>query len=240
MKDYFRHLHLKIWDHAFEESPNECCGIIKNDEYFPCKNIADDKRNSFRISPEVIGRVYASDHFGAVIHSHVDYPHISKDDMLRQNFMKVPWGVAFINDYIKDGIHFWGDGIDQDLEERPFIHGLYDCYSLVSDYYKVKFEKPLPFVPRENLWYEKGGNLFEKNFAEAGFEEVPEFGYQPVVGDIYLFKIRCPVYNHCAVYIGSELILHHLYNRLSTYTSMYPWVHRAAKDGLLLRKKLNA
>ncbi|PNX47678.1 MAG: hypothetical protein BV456_10710, partial [Thermoplasmata archaeon M8B2D] len=190
MKEYFKHLHKEIWQHAFDKAPNECCGVIMHNKYFPCENIAGDKRCTFKISNEVIARAYSSDDFQAIIHSHIDYPHLSKNDMLRQSFMNVAWGVAFINDYQKDGIYFWGGDIEtQRLEERPFIHGLYDCYSLVSDFYKIKFNENLPYIPRENLWYETVKDLFMKHLVASGFNEVHGNGYQPSVGDIYLFKM---------------------------------------------------
>lgn len=36
------------------------------------------------------------------------------------------------------------------------------------------------------------------------------------VGDVIVMQVRAPVPNHAGVYIGDGLMLHHLYNRLSS------------------------
>jgi cell wall-associated NlpC family hydrolase len=165
--------------------------------------------------------------FQAVVHSHINYPHLSKDDMSRQRAMNIAWGVAFINDNKKDGIHFWGGDTEvQDLEERPFIHGLYDCYSLISDFYNSILNIELPIIARENLWWSNGNNLFEDHFVNAGFSEVNDKD-DFKIGDVYLFKIKGDVVNHCAVNVGNGTMLHHLQGRLSNYTNMFPWIRKA-------------
>jgi len=225
MIEYFKKTYYNIWIDAFLRAPEECCGIILNDEYHPCANVAEDKINNFRISSKQMVKAYKSGALKAVVHSHVDYPHLSADDIQKQRKMNIPWGVALINNNYKEGIHFWGCRIAQTLTERPFIHGLYVCYSLVSDYFKQHFRMDLPFAERDIDWEKKGNNLFEKKFIGSGFAEVKN--KELVVGDIILFKFKSKEWNHCAVYIGKETMLHHLYKRFSASTSIYPWINKA-------------
>ena len=38
--------------HALQKAPNESCGIVVNDVYYPCKNISDTPKDNFAIHPK--------------------------------------------------------------------------------------------------------------------------------------------------------------------------------------------
>lgn len=100
-----------------------------------------------------------------------------------------------------------------EYEGRPFIHGLFDCYTLVRDYYKRKFNIFLPTnIQREWEWWNKGENLYLENAKDCSFEEVSDIKKH----DVLLMKINSPVPNHAAIYIGDGKILHHMAGRFST------------------------
>jgi proteasome lid subunit RPN8/RPN11 len=202
--------------------PNEACGFITEDNFVPMVNIARDKINHFQIDPKEFIRY--NKQIKAIVHSHADYPHLSKDDMESQIRSNLPWGVVFVE---KGGVRdtvFFGDQIPPyELLERPFVHGVFDCYGLVRDYYRTK-GKILPIYPRDNLWWEKEPSMFLDNFIETGFKEIDI--KQLKVGDVVLMKIFAPVVNHCGIYLGNDTILHHLYGRLSMRDSFSRWRRR--------------
>jgi len=221
MKKYFINTHKDIWGHTYAMAPMECCGIILNDSYMPCDNIALDPYKTFRIDKRTIVHGY-NNGMQAIIHSHIDCPYLSKEDMERSEDSNIPWGVAFINDSKKGGIYFWGDGIEtQQLLERPFVYGIYDCYTLVQDYYKINMGIDLPRVKSEYGLWGNGESLFETLFPKFGFSTISKEGFQE--GDIFMWSIGSKVINHIGVYDGKGRILHHLNNRLSCYCDLNVW-----------------
>jgi len=211
MKQYFKDLHKAIWAHAFDMYPMESCGVIVKDKFIPCKNIALDPYRTFNIDGKLMVYAY-NNNLQAVVHSHVDYPFLSKEDMIRSSHSSVPWGVAFIDGGKKNGIYFWGDSLDkQDFKERPFVYGIYDCYTLVRDYYLLEMKIKLPPVFSDYGWWEKGESLFEDLIEQFGFQKVKDV-YRK--GDIFMWAIDCKTVNHIGVYTG-DCVLQHLNGRLS-------------------------
>jgi len=103
-------------------------------------------------------------------------------------------------------------GYQAPYTQRQFVHGVMDCYALVRDYYQRDLGIELPNYERDDLWWENGQNLYLDNFTDAGCVRVTDL--QP--GDIILMQVRSKVPNHAGVYLGDGLILHHVYNRLSS------------------------
>ena len=97
---------------------------------------------------------------------------------------------------------------------REFSYGVLDCLALVSDWYAER-GIVLPRCDRmEWNWWEHGKNLFVENFARAGFEPIPLADVRE--GDAFLMQIHSPVPNHCAVYLGNNLMLQHITGKLSS------------------------
>jgi cell wall-associated NlpC family hydrolase len=122
-------------------------------------------------------------------------------------------------------IVWWGDTLEtQHLLNRYFVHGVYDCYGLLRDFYK-HHNIILPNFIRENIWWDNNIDMFGENFENAGFYNIYIDNIMP--GDVILMKIRGSktnnFANHCAVYIGDGLILHHLYNRASRIEPLSGW-----------------
>jgi proteasome lid subunit RPN8/RPN11 len=209
--------------------PDEACGLVVGGEYVPCDNCARDCETDFAIDPR--DYLAAGDELQAVFHSHNNYPHLSALDMRAQSATAVPWGMANLVDGVPAGpVAWWGDQLPlggRDLLERPFVHGCWDCYGLVRDWYRAfRPERPLPDVARDFGWWNRGADYLVAGVRDAGLSLVPE-GEDPAVGDVVLFKIRCETVNHCAVFIGGGMLLHHLFNRLSRREPAGPWLRRA-------------
>ena len=100
-----------------------------------------------------------------------------------------------------------------DYENRPFLHGLFDCYTLIRDYYKRNFDVYLPTnIQRNWEWWAQGENLYVDNAKDYSFEEVSDIQKH----DVLIMKIGSSMPNHGAIYLGEGKILHHLAGRFST------------------------
>lgn len=213
MIQYFTDCHDAIKSHAAKEYPNEACGIIINDEYQPCRNLALNPKEHFKIPIQVL--MAADTKLQAIVHSHADYPHLSAKDIQQQTVSGVPWGWCNVSKGKPGTVYFWGNRIQiQDLDGRPFVFGIYDCFSLVRDFYQVHFDIELENIPREVDFF-KNNDLIGKSWKPQGFKMIDKKDL--TFGDLLLMKIRNPIYNHIGIYIDDNLILHHLANQLSRY-----------------------
>jgi hypothetical protein len=138
----------------------------------------------------------------------------------------VPWGICVvINGHAQDP-YFWGDNSLPVAEYlgRPFIHGVYDCYSLVRDYYRREFGILLNAYPREWEWWEKTPelDLYRRNMMAEGFFEISFKELRP--GDCVLGTVLSnQIINHSGVYLGNSLLLHHLVGRVSRTDPIGRW-----------------
>ena len=103
---------------------------------------------------------------------------------------------------------------------RPYILGVYDCYTIVRDYIQREDGYTLPELtdtPERlaNQWLSDG--VFVTNEELRNWDRV--INRRP--GDVVLFSIsRGRGYeplnaNHCGIYLGDDQFLHHLPNRAS-------------------------
>lgn len=99
------------------------------------------------------------------------------------------------------------------LEGRPFLHGLFDCYTLIRDYYVRNFNIMMPNnMQREWEWWNQGPNLYVENANNYNFFEVNDIQKH----DLLVMSLGSPVPNHGAVYLGEGKLLHHVAGRFST------------------------
>lgn len=214
----------EIQAHAERDCPHEACGLVVDGSYLPRRNMADRREHGFRISPQSYVAAARRGLVQAVVHSHPNGPpHPTEADMRAQIESAVPWVIAVLNQGVASEVFWWGDGTPRpSLLGRKFRHGVTDCYALLRDYYAMVKNIALPEFPRRDQWWDDGGNLFEENFAEAGFKRLDGAGTLEA-GDVVLGQIGGRVTNHCGVYLGRGLILHHLANRLSRREPIEPW-----------------
>jgi proteasome lid subunit RPN8/RPN11 len=216
-----------IQAHAQAEYPNESCGLLVGGQYMPMNNISDTPRDNFAMS-----RVAwpLSDNVQAVIHSHTNgNPDPSLADMEGQKSCGIPWGLLTVDQSGHASTpYFWGDSVDIDYIGRTWRHGPTgtdnggDCYALIRDWYRREKSVLLPDFSRDPSWIENGDDFFVKNFAALKFDQISESQIQ--MGDIFLMAINSGgVSNHCGIYLGSGLGLHHLMNRLSRTDPLPNW-----------------
>ena len=225
--------------HVLEEYPKEACGVIVNNEYVRCRNVASNPHTHFKISPLDYFDACKINTIQAILHSHpydsnklLQYPAYWPSGADMAEWMKgtIPWGIASTEgENVSDLVWLQEEEITP-LVGREFIHGIYDCYSLCRDYYKLHHNLVLPNYVRDMSWWKKGEDLYSNNFKLAGFQEVELNSAK--YSDAFLIMRGSRVINHAAIYTGENQILDHLVNRLSGYTTlsgMAPYIVKAVR-----------
>lgn len=55
---------------------------------------------------------------------------------------------------------------------RPFVHGIFECLTLVQDHYRRELDIKLPEYSRDDDWWNRGENLYLEHLPAAGFIRV--------------------------------------------------------------------
>lgn len=202
-----------VVNHFVECFPLEACGFIVDGNFMPCQNIHEAPLTDFKMSGADIALAYGSGAVQAVVHSHPNAP--SEPTWVDRKFCyesAIPWGIFSIG---SDGYHdeTWirPEKFIPPLIGRPFVHGVFDCCSMLLDYYSMELGIEFEDFPREDNWWNKGQNLYIDNLPKYGFEEVRG---SPRQSDIILMQIKSPVPNHGAIYLEDGL--------LKTHPGLYP------------------
>lgn len=256
----------EIQAHAQEKYPEESCGLIVGGEYVRCENVAPPKEThdeelkyacrccmcAFEIAPEEYLKYPQID---AVIHSHPGGPFFpSERDMQGQIDTAVPWGLLMVDEDRASNVEFWGDQLPiPPLIGRQFVHGITDCYSLIRDVYRLGKDKLaeegittewpmgpvfIADVPRSDAWWEQEDrDLYSDLFESRGFHKIDASDVLP--GDVFLGSVKSKKLNHGGVYIGHDLIIHHLPTKLSVRSPAGLWA-RAAKMWVRHKEHPNA
>ncbi len=207
----------KILQHAKNESPKECCGLIAiikgRKRYFPCKNIAEGPEEHFIIDPDDYIKTEDKGEIIAVVHSHPSYsPKPSEADLVACEKSELPWFI--VNPDNNEWDQCEPKGYELPFVGREFSHGIVDCYTLWKDFYERELGIKMGDYFRRDDWWNRGENLYLDNFKKEGMYEISQDEIQ--YGDIILMHIESPVPNHAAIYIGDSIILHHVHGRLSS------------------------
>ena len=223
--------------HALDCYPAECCGLIIDEDYYPCDNVAVNPTEHFEIDPKDFAKAESIGEIQAIVHSHPDGGVLPSDlDKLQIELHGVPWVIVAVSkqDYgDKPAFGIYEPcGYRPPLLGRAYIHGVQDCYSLVRDYYSRELDIDLPDFHRSDAWWEHENHepLYEKNFAKAGFMKVQDKN-DLQKHDVILCRVgRTHHVNHALIWLGDDgalksettpdcvgntLILHHPYGRQS-------------------------
>lgn len=203
--------------HAAQCYPREACGLLVSVRdhfiYWPCRNDAvQGATDHFILNPDDYAAADREGDILAIIHSHPDAsPEPSQADRVACEATGLPWYIVSW-----PGLNWaecYPEGYRAPLIGRVWAHGVLDCYSLIRDWYAQERGITLPDFARADNWWRNGGNLYVENFGKAGFVVVPDGKPEP--GDVLLMQVLADVPNHGAIYLGNDIILHHLHNRLS-------------------------
>lgn len=211
--------------------PLEACGIVTAAGYEPQPNVHEEPEMNFRMPPEVAERIAAGEVL-AIVHSHNEQgaDHPSKMDQEQAIAMAMPWGLVLVRGGTASEPIWWGEGVEPPpLQPRDFrwgpsgTDGKGDCFALVRDWYRQHRGLQIDDVARAKDWEEDDPNLYIDGYLRHGFTRVNEEDIQP--GDGVLMSIgsakRCP--NHAGIYLGGDIIFHHLTNRMAERSSFGFW-----------------
>lgn len=216
--------------HTLSVYPNEMCGFVIDNKFVPASNVSENPQLTFCIATS---EYIEAQHLNvqAIIHSHTYGAHNahnkrydertpSEDDVRSQLATSIPWAIVSTEgENVTSPIWFGFDQPDP-LEGRPYIANVYDCYTLVRDYYHAHKIK-LGVYPRPIEWEQADKRIYEHNWQQERFEKIALKDLKP--GDLIYFNIGTSYVNHAGVYLGDNKLLHHLYNRLSGIDSFSRW-----------------
>lgn len=220
LTNFVRH---QVMEHAEEEAPRECCGLLVRGQagalmYLPAENRFAGKagEDRFDMDPQAWVQAEELGEVVAVVHSHPNATaNPSMADRVGCERSGLPWVVMG-----------WPSGVFKQLQPcgwqapykgREFAHGVLDCYTLIQDWYLRELGLTLPDFDRDDDWWDdKPGqpaqDLYMDNFAKAGFVRVDG---PPLRHDVVLMQVKSNKANHGAIYLGNDVLLHHLHSRAS-------------------------
>jgi proteasome lid subunit RPN8/RPN11 len=209
----------QIFEYFVEQFPKEGCGLLQNKKgklyWIPCENKAENPEEDFYIDPKEYIKASLSGDIYAIVHSHPDTgEEPSEADIKASDFLGIPYHIYSLETMKK--YEYIPKKLRTPLLGRNYEFGKYDCYSLVRDYYE-NLGIILPNIPFEDDWWLKGLNYFDELFDAFGFVEVEE----PQEHDGIILQVYCEVPNHCGIYLGEDIFMHHAVYRLSCRESLY-------------------
>lgn len=204
--------------------PNEACGVVVSVEGVPiaveCRNIHEKPRDFFAIDPLDYSRAGDRGEIVAIWHSHPSGLCEATDvDRVSCETWELPWLIVPLR-RDQNGEMVFGNpvyiepcGFEMPYLQRPYVYGVFDCYTLIRDFYKREFGVALPNKFVEYGWWKRGENHFVEDFPSAGFVQLID--QEPKRGDLFLMQCEPGNPGHFAVYLGDDTIMHHCEKRLS-------------------------
>lgn len=208
----------QIKEEALKANPFECCGFIVLDKYepkiLPIKNIAYDPLNTFRMPDETYLITKSKYEIIGIYHSHPSPNHdesFSESDIEASEVNQLPY---YLYNVVSDKFYsYLPKNYYINLIGKPFIWGIYDCFSAVRYYYRQNLNILLEDYERNDSFFEKPGTLITDEFEKNGFRKLQSLNLcQP--HDIFVFYGPTMIPQHLAVYTNHNKILHHKLNRL--------------------------
>jgi len=212
-------------NYVLKQFPKEACGFVIDNMFVKCENISDEPEDNFTISREKTTEAFLTGNLQAVLHSHPvplgteptrhDVRAPSKTDMETQEEMDIPWGIVTTEGENVTDILWFGCEKTPKLKGRTFIPNVFDCYTLVIDYYKINHNIEIRNYPREPEWEDYDPKMYDNNWIKEDFVKLERWDeIQP--NDVLMFKVGRSTYvNHAAIMLDGVKFLHHLYGKLS-------------------------
>jgi proteasome lid subunit RPN8/RPN11 len=215
----------EIFAHGAAAYPHEACGLLvivgKKVRVRLCRNINPEPRQRFTLAPEDYAAAADLGELVGAWHTHPDraaYP--SEADRAGCNASGLPYTIVSVirqdGQLVNGGAHQLEPSDEPvPLIGRPYLYGIYDCYTIVRDYFRQEMGIVLSdYSHAPENWWKHGGNWFAENFESEGFVALPA-GTPPRKHDLFFLQINAPKPNHAGIYLGDDIMLHHCNERLS-------------------------
>lgn len=223
-------------EEAERRYPREACGFVigrgKKAFFLPAANAASGT-DQFFIDHRSYAQAEDAGEILAIWHSHPECDATpSEADRAGCEASELPWLISPVRKTEEGFQH--GDievlqpsGFEMPYVGRPYLFGTFDCYSLLTDFYRREYDIRLDGFQHLRIpqWWKSGDDILERNWASQGFVPVTDGTFKE--GDALTFAMDSDVPNHVAVYVTGDIILHHLVNRLSRKETLGPyWASR--------------
>lgn len=208
----------EILDHARDEYPQECCGLVvasgKQHRLIRAKNLASSPRTQFNLDPDAWLEVGDEEEVLGIYHSHTDcLAEPSPADLSSCEASGLTWHIVSWPG--QDYRMVEPSGYLAPYVGRPYVHGVHDCYAIARDWFSREWALGLTNYHRPDFWWETDGqNLYLDNFSKEGFCRLPEETPHQR-GDVFLIQMHAKTPNHAMVCLGDGTALHHVMGRLS-------------------------
>lgn len=212
--------------------PQEACFTVKDNIATQQENVHQLPTENFSMKQQVCENI---DSIDAIIHSHtfqhttsiIDPRAPSYADMQLAEKTNLPQGILHCDGKEVTDILWFNDTIVPLLLSRRYIPNVFDCYTLVADYYRSKLDHKLKILPRTVNWSTETPMLMAENLDNQGLTEVSRTN--PQEHDVLVFKIASRFPNHIGVYLGDDKFIHQLYRQPSYTDELRKWARQLYK-----------